>query len=155
MIFPDGKRIIPARQGSPREPRLRHRSSFSYVMSSSFANQTIARSGCSAKPRRVSGQQGLRAAEAPTARSSFVTGHPRFIWCSFPREHRDSLLIVWILNAVALMAVAYLMPSIKVTSFVSALLAAFSLGLVNTLIRPVLTFLTLPISVLTLGFFWC
>lgn len=64
------------------------------------------------------------------------------------------LLIVWILNAVALMAVAYLMPSIKVTSFVSALFAAFALGLVNTLIRPVLTFLTLPISVLTLGFFY-
>ena len=64
------------------------------------------------------------------------------------------LIIVWILNAVALMAVGYLMPSIKVTSFVSALLAAFSLGLVNTLIRPVLTFLTLPISVLTLGFFY-
>jgi len=70
-------------------------------------------------------------------------------------EHRMTrLIIVWILNAVALMAVAYLMPSIKVTSFVSALLAAFSLGLVNTLIRPVLTFLTLPISVLTLGFFY-
>ena len=64
------------------------------------------------------------------------------------------LLIVWILNAVALMAVAYLMPQIKVTSFVSALIAAFALGAVNTLIRPVLTLLTLPISILTLGFFY-
>lgn len=64
------------------------------------------------------------------------------------------LLIVWILNAAALMAVAYFMPSIKVTSFVSALIAAFALGFVNTLIRPVLTLLTLPISVLTLGFFY-
>jgi len=64
------------------------------------------------------------------------------------------LIIVWILNAVALMAVAYLMPSITVTSFPSALLAAFALGLVNTLIRPLLTLLTLPISVLTLGFFY-
>ena len=64
------------------------------------------------------------------------------------------LLIVWLLNAAALMAVAYLMPSIKVTSFTSALIAAFALGFVNTLIRPVLTLLTLPISVLTLGFFY-
>ena len=64
------------------------------------------------------------------------------------------LLIVWILNAVALMAVAYLMPQIKVTSIFSALIAAFALGAVNTLIRPVLTLLTLPISILTLGFFY-
>lgn len=64
------------------------------------------------------------------------------------------LLIVWVLNAVALMAVAYLMPSITVTNFFSALMAAFALGFVNTLIRPLLTLLTLPISVLTLGFFY-
>jgi putative membrane protein len=65
------------------------------------------------------------------------------------------LLIVWLLNAAALMAVAYLMsPSITVTNFVSALFAAFALGFVNTIIRPVLTVLTLPISVLTLGFFY-
>ena len=64
------------------------------------------------------------------------------------------LLIVWVLNAVALMAVAYFMPQIRVTSFVSSLIAAFALGFVNTLIRPVLTLLTLPISVLTLGFFY-
>lgn len=64
------------------------------------------------------------------------------------------LLIVWVLNAAALMAVAYLMPSITVTNFVSALIAAFALGLVNTLIRPLLTLLTLPISILTLGFFF-
>lgn len=64
------------------------------------------------------------------------------------------LLIVWVLNAVALMAVAYLLPAIHVTSFISALVAAFALGFVNTLIRPVLTLLTLPISVMTLGFFY-
>lgn len=87
---------------------------------------------------------------------AFVIRHwSSVIYCSLPRENTMTrLLIVWILNAVALMAVAYLMPSIKVTSFVSALLAAFALGLVNTLIRPVLTILTLPISVLTLGFFY-
>lgn len=64
------------------------------------------------------------------------------------------LLVIWLLNAVALMAVAYLMPSITVTNFVAALLAAFALGFVNTIIRPVLAILTLPISILTLGFFY-
>jgi putative membrane protein len=64
------------------------------------------------------------------------------------------LLIIWLLNAVALMAVAYLMPSITVTNFVAALIAAFALGFVNTIIRPILAVLTLPISILTLGFFY-
>jgi putative membrane protein len=64
------------------------------------------------------------------------------------------LLVIWLLNAAALMAVAYLMPSITVTNFVSALIAAFALGFVNTIIRPILTILTLPISILTLGFFF-
>lgn len=64
------------------------------------------------------------------------------------------LLVIWLLNAVALMAVAYLMPQITVTNFVAALIAAFALGFVNTIIRPVLAILTLPISILTLGFFY-
>ncbi len=64
------------------------------------------------------------------------------------------LLVIWLLNAAALMAVAYLMPSITVTNFVAALMAAFALGFVNTIIRPILTILTLPISILTLGFFY-
>ncbi|MCS6995679.1 MAG: phage holin family protein [Casimicrobiaceae bacterium] len=64
------------------------------------------------------------------------------------------LLIVWLLNAVALMIVAYLMRGVQVVDFPSALLAAAALGVVNTLIRPVLAILTLPITVLTLGFFY-
>jgi putative membrane protein len=64
------------------------------------------------------------------------------------------LLIIWILNAAALMAVAYVVPGVTVTNFISALIAAFALGFVNTLIRPVLTFLTFPVTVLTLGIFY-
>jgi putative membrane protein len=63
------------------------------------------------------------------------------------------LLLVWVLNACALLAVAYLMPGIHVTSFWSALIAAAVLGVVNTLVRPLLVLLTLPVSVLTLGLF--
>lgn len=63
------------------------------------------------------------------------------------------LLAVWVLNAVALIAVAYLLPSIQVTGFVSALIAAAVIGLVNVMIKPVLILLTLPVTILTLGLF--
>lgn len=63
------------------------------------------------------------------------------------------LLLVWLINAVALIAVAYLMPSIAVSSFGAALVAALVLGLVNAVVRPVLILLTLPVTVLTLGLF--
>lgn len=64
------------------------------------------------------------------------------------------LLLVWILNAVALLAVTWLLPSIQLDGFGSALAAALVLGFINTLVRPVLTILTLPITVLTLGLFY-
>ncbi|MDP1862454.1 MAG: phage holin family protein [Thiobacillus sp.] len=64
------------------------------------------------------------------------------------------LLLLWILNAIALLAVTYLLPSIQVSSFGTALLAALGLGLINTLVRPVLAILTLPITVITLGIFY-
>jgi putative membrane protein len=63
------------------------------------------------------------------------------------------LIVVWLINALALMAVAYLMPSIAVSSFGAALVAALVLGLVNAFVRPVLILLTLPVTVLTLGLF--
>ncbi|WP_018078466.1 phage holin family protein [Thiobacillus denitrificans] len=64
------------------------------------------------------------------------------------------LLLLWILNAVALLAVTWLLPTIQVTGFGTALLAALVLGFINTLVRPVLTLLTLPITLLTLGIFY-
>ena len=64
-----------------------------------------------------------------------------------------ALLLVWILNAVSLLIVAYVLPGINVASFGSALIAALVLGLLNTLVKPVLILLTLPITVVTLGLF--
>jgi putative membrane protein len=63
------------------------------------------------------------------------------------------LLLVWLINAIALMAVAYLLPGIAVSGFLTALIAALVLGLVNAVIRPVLILLTLPVTLLTLGLF--
>ncbi|VCU68054.1 Membrane protein of unknown function [Pigmentiphaga humi] len=64
-----------------------------------------------------------------------------------------TLLLIWLLNAVALLVVAYLLPGITVASFGSALVAALVLGLLNSLVKPVLVLLTLPITVVTLGLF--
>lgn len=63
------------------------------------------------------------------------------------------LLLIWILNALALIAVANFVPGIHVEGFGAALIAAFFLGLINTLIRPVLLLLTLPVTMITLGLF--
>jgi putative membrane protein len=64
-----------------------------------------------------------------------------------------ALLLAWLINAVALMAVAYLLPGIAVDNFVTALVAALVLGLVNAVIKPILILLTLPATLLTLGLF--
>ena len=63
------------------------------------------------------------------------------------------LVLTWLINAIALLAVPYLMHSVDVTSIGAALVAALVLGLVNTLIRPVLLLLTLPVTLLSLGLF--
>jgi len=63
------------------------------------------------------------------------------------------LLLVWILNAVALLIVAYVLPGVTVSSFGSALIAALVLGLLNTLVKPLLVLLTLPVTIVTLGLF--
>ena len=63
------------------------------------------------------------------------------------------LLLVWMLNALALIAVAYYVPNIHVADFLTALMAALVIGLVNMLVKPILVILTLPITILTLGLF--
>jgi putative membrane protein len=59
----------------------------------------------------------------------------------------------WLLLAAALLLVAQLYPGVRVASFGSALVAALILGLLNTLVRPLLVLLTLPVTLLTLGLF--
>ena len=63
------------------------------------------------------------------------------------------LLLTWLINALALLALKYIMPSITVDSFVTALIVAVVLGFINTLIRPIFVILTLPVTILTLGLF--
>jgi putative membrane protein len=63
------------------------------------------------------------------------------------------LIISWVINALALLALPYIFDSIRIEGFYTALITALVLGLVNALIRPILIVLTLPLNVLTLGLF--
>jgi len=64
-----------------------------------------------------------------------------------------ALLIRLVVNAIALICVAYVVPGIHVSGFGGALIAALILGLVNAILRPILVILSLPLEILTLGLF--
>ncbi|MFP5406107.1 MAG: phage holin family protein, partial [Gammaproteobacteria bacterium] len=59
------------------------------------------------------------------------------------------ILIGWIINAICLLLLAYIMPAVQVAGFGTALIVALVLGLLNIFIRPVLILLTLPVNLLT------
>lgn len=63
------------------------------------------------------------------------------------------LIVRWLLLAAALLLVAHLYTGVTVNSFGSAMIAALALGLLNTVVRPLLVLLTLPVTLLTLGLF--
>ena len=63
------------------------------------------------------------------------------------------IFVRWLLLAAALLLVAQMLPGVQVSGFSAALAAALVLGLLNTLVRPVLVLLTLPVTLLTLGLF--
>lgn len=63
-------------------------------------------------------------------------------------------LIHWLIIALALWVTAYILPGVNIDSTQALAIAAIVLGLVNALVRPILTILTLPITILTLGLFY-
>lgn len=63
------------------------------------------------------------------------------------------IILRWLINALALILITYLVPGFEVKSFWTALVAALFLGIVNAVVRPILLLLTLPINILTLGLF--
>ncbi len=65
-----------------------------------------------------------------------------------------AMLIHWIVLTLALLIVSYLYSGVRVASLPAAIIAAAVLGILNALVRPVLQFFALPITVLTLGLFY-
>lgn len=64
-----------------------------------------------------------------------------------------NLLIRWLIATVAVMATSYLLPGVELAGFLTAVLVALVLGLLNAVIKPILVILTLPINIMTLGLF--
>jgi len=62
-------------------------------------------------------------------------------------------LLTWLGSAVALLITANFVPGFFVRNFVAALVAAIIIGLVNTIVRPILGFFALPITIITFGLF--
>jgi putative membrane protein len=63
------------------------------------------------------------------------------------------LIVTWVLSAAALFLAARVVPGVELATFKVALVAALVLGLVNAVVRPIVTVLTLPVTVVTLGLF--
>lgn len=63
------------------------------------------------------------------------------------------IIVNWLISALVVLAVAYLLPGVSVSGFFVALVVALVLGLVNVFVKPLVVILTLPINVLTLGLF--
>lgn len=62
-------------------------------------------------------------------------------------------VLTWLGTAVSLLITAHVVPGLDVTGFFAALIAAAVIGLVNAIIRPILSLLTFPINLLTFGLF--
>ncbi len=65
----------------------------------------------------------------------------------------NGLLLRWLLLTIAIILTSYLVEGIQVAGFFSAFFAAAVLGILNTLFRPILLLITLPINVVTFGLF--
>lgn len=59
----------------------------------------------------------------------------------------------WVISAVVVLAVAYILPGVSVDGFWVALVVALVLGLVNAVLKPIAVILTMPITIVTLGLF--
>ena len=63
------------------------------------------------------------------------------------------MILKWVLFALIIMFVGWLTPGLEVENFLTAMVAAVVIALINAFIKPVIMFLTLPINLLTLGIF--
>lgn len=73
------------------------------------------------------------------------------IWRCYPETMK--IIVKWLLCAASLLLVTYVYSGVQVQSFASAMIAALVIGLLNTVIRPVLVVLTLPVTIITVGLF--
>ena len=66
---------------------------------------------------------------------------------------RMNFIIKLFISSIVVFSLSYFLPGVHVTSIVAALWVAIVLGLLNTFLKPVLVFLTIPVTLFTLGLF--
>ncbi len=64
-----------------------------------------------------------------------------------------SLILNLLISTVAVMVSSYILPGVTVNSVTEAVVVAIALGLVNMTIKPILSLLALPLTLITLGLF--
>jgi putative membrane protein len=64
-----------------------------------------------------------------------------------------NLLLRILVTAILVMAIAYFMPGVRVDSFMTSVIVAIVLGLLNIFIKPILVLFTLPVTIITFGLF--
>jgi putative membrane protein len=69
-------------------------------------------------------------------------------------KRMTNLLVTWLLSALSLLIVAYVLKGFELRGFGAALIAAVVIGLVNGTIGFFLKVVTFPLTILTLGLFW-
>jgi putative membrane protein len=61
--------------------------------------------------------------------------------------------LTWLVAAISLLVTAKIVPGIEVSSFTAAIFAVVIIGFVNATVKPIITILTLPLTILSLGLF--
>jgi putative membrane protein len=64
------------------------------------------------------------------------------------------LFVNLIISTLAVLISAYILPGVKVDGFLTAIVVAVVLGIVNIFIKPILLLLTFPLTILSLGLFY-
>jgi putative membrane protein len=64
-----------------------------------------------------------------------------------------NIIIGWLISAIAIIISSYVIPGVHVSDFMTALLVAIVLGIINAVIKPIILLFTLPINIMTLGLF--
>lgn len=74
-------------------------------------------------------------------------------YSGYMETYMKQLIVRWIINSTALLVVAHLVSGVALDNWVTVFVAALVLGLLNAFLRPVLIFLTLPVTIFSLGLF--
>jgi putative membrane protein len=64
-----------------------------------------------------------------------------------------NIIIRFLLNGLAILLTAYILPGVSVYNYTTALIVALVLAIANVIVKPILIILTIPITILTLGLF--